>query len=68
MPSWLTKGRAALLEKDTSKVNIASIYRAITSLPLMWKLLSSVIADQIYGSSDQLEVVTRRTERMEEKI
>ena len=68
MPSWLTKGRAALLEKDKSKVNIASIYRAITSLPLMWKLLSSVIADQIYGHSDQLEVVTRRTERMEEKI
>ena len=63
MPSWLTKGRAALLEKDKSKVNIASIYRAITSLPLMWKLLSSVIADQIYGHSDQLEVVTRRTER-----
>ena len=47
MPSWLTKGRTALLEKD--KGNIASIYRPITSLPLMWKLLSSVIADEIYG-------------------
>ena len=53
VPSRLTKGRTALLQKDKSKGNIASNYGPITCLPLMWKLLSSVIADQIYGHLDQ---------------
>ena len=35
VPSWLTKGRAALLQKDKSKYNIASNYRPITCLPLL---------------------------------
>ena len=53
VPSWLTKGRPGLLQKDKSKGNIASDYRPITCLPLMWKLLKGVIADQIYGHLDQ---------------
>ena len=48
--SWLTKGRSALLQKDKGKGNIAINYRPITCLPLMWKLLLGVIADQIYGN------------------
>ena len=50
---WLTRGRTALFQKDKSKGNIASNYRLITCLPLVWKLLSGVIADQIYGHLDQ---------------
>ena len=53
VPSWLTKRRTALLQKDKSKGNIASNYRSITSLPLTWTLLPGVIADQIYGQSEQ---------------
>ena len=52
-PSSLTKGKTALLQKNKIKGNIASNYRPITFLPLMWKLLSGVIADQIYGYLDQ---------------
>ena len=48
VPSWLTKARTALLQKDKSKDNIASIYRPLTCLPLMWKLLFGLISDQIY--------------------
>ena len=48
VPSWLIRGRTSLLQKDKSKVNVASNYRAITCSPLMWKLLTGVIADQIY--------------------
>ena len=48
VPSWLTKGRTALLQKDKGKVKIASNYKPITYLPLMWNLLTVVIADQIY--------------------
>ena len=53
MPSWLTKGRNSLLQKGKSKGNVASNYRTITCLPLMWKLLTEVIADPIYAHLDQ---------------
>ena len=55
MPSWLTRGRTSLLQKDKSKDNVASNYRPITCLSLMWKLLTGVIADQIYAHFDQEE-------------
>ena len=37
-----------MLQKDKSKGNVASNYR-----PIMWKLLTGVIADQIYTHLDQ---------------
>ena len=48
VPSCLTRGRTSLLQKDKSKGNVASNYRSITCFPLMWKLLTGVIPDQIY--------------------
>ena len=53
MPSWLTRGETSLLQKDKSKGNVASSYRPITCLPLMWKLWTGVISDQIYAHWDQ---------------
>ena len=53
VPNWLTRERTSLLQKDKSKGNVASNYRPITCLPLMWKLLTGVIADQIYAHLDQ---------------
>ena len=57
VPSWLTRGRTSLLQKDKSKDNVASNYRPITCLPLIWKLLTGVIADQIYAHLDQQKLV-----------
>ena len=59
VPSWLTftKGRTALLQKDKSKCKIASNYRPINYLPLMWNLLTGVIADQIDGHLDQQKLL-----------
>ena len=53
VPSSLTSGRTSLLQKDKSKDDVASNYRPMTCLPLMWKLLTGVIADQIYAHLDQ---------------
>ena len=53
VPSRLTKGKTSLLQKDKSTGNVASNYRPIICLPLMWKLLTGVIADQIYAYLDQ---------------
>ena len=57
MPSWLTKGSTALLQKDKSKGNTVSNYRPITCLPLMWPLLLVVLVDQIYGHLDQQKLL-----------
>ena len=57
VPSWLTRGRTSLLQKDKSNGNVASNYRPITCLPLMWKLLTGVIADQIYAHLDQEQLL-----------
>ena len=53
VPSCLTRGRTSLLHKDKSKGNVASNYRPITCFPLMWKLLTGVITDQMYAHLDQ---------------
>ena len=60
VPSWLTRGRTSLLQKDQGKGNVASNYRPITCLPLMWKLLTGVIADQIYAHLDQEKLLREK--------
>ena len=59
VPSWLTRGRTTLLQKDKSKGNIPSNYRPKICLPLMWKLLTGVIviADYISGHLDQQKLL-----------
>ena len=58
----MTRGRTSLLQKDKSKGNVASNYRPITCLPLMWKLLTGVIADQIYANLDQEKLLPEEQE------
>ena len=53
VPSWFTRGRTSLLQKDKSKGNVTSNFRLIMRLPLMWKLLTGVIAVQIYAHLGQ---------------
>ena len=59
VPNWLNRGRTSLLQKDKNKGNIASKCRPITFLPLMWKLLTGVIADQIYAPLDQEKLLQK---------
>ena len=61
--SWLMKGKTVLFQKDKSKVNIASNYRPITCLPLMWKLLTGIIADQIYENFDQQKLLQEKQKK-----
>ena len=49
LPMWMTKGRTILMQKDKEKGKAASNYTPITCLPLVWKLLTGVIADKVYG-------------------
>ena len=52
VPMWMPKGREILMQKDKEKDKSASNYRPITCLPLVWKLLTGVIADEVYGFLD----------------
>ena len=45
----MTKGRTVLLQKDIDQGNEPSNYRPITCLPLAWKILTGVIADDMYS-------------------
>ena len=49
VPDWMVKGRTVLIQKDSAKGTVASNYRPIACLPLMWKLLTGIFAEQIYG-------------------
>ena len=49
MPDWMATRRAVLLLKDKSKGNEENNYRPIPCLTLMWKLLTGIVADEIYN-------------------
>ena len=46
----MTKGKTTLIQKDLQKGTIPSNYRLITCLPLMWKILTVQIREEIYYS------------------
>ena len=45
VPEWLTKGRTVLVVKNKGKGGDVANVRPITCLPLMWKLVTGVLAD-----------------------
>ena len=48
VPQWMTKGKTYLIMKDPNKGVIPGNFCPITCLPIMWKLLSGILADSIY--------------------
>ena len=48
IPSWMMYGRTVLCQKDQVKGNSAENFRPITCLPLMWKLLTGIISEDMY--------------------
>ena len=49
IPEWMTKGKTTLIQKTPEKGTASNNYRSITSLPMMWKILTSQILE-IYNS------------------
>ena len=47
--TWMTEGCTVLIMKDKSKGTVVGNYRPIDCLPLMWKLLTSIFSEAIYG-------------------
>ena len=57
LPEWMTHGRTVLCQKDPQKGNTADNYRPITCLPLMWKLLTGVIAEEMYNYLEREKIL-----------
>ena len=48
------------MQKDKEKGKEASNYRPITCLPLVWKLLTGVIEEEVYGFLDTNLLLTQK--------
>ena len=46
---WMTKDRAVLIIKDSKKFGVESNYRPVGCLPIIWKLLTGINGNEIYG-------------------
>ena len=46
----MTKGKTKLIQKDPSKGTAPNNYKPITCLPMMWKILTAQIREEIYYS------------------
>ena len=58
LPHWLTLGRTILCHKDPKKGNAVDIFRPISCLPMMWKLLTGAIANNVYEHLENNELLT----------
>ena len=61
---WLTYGRTVLCQRDKSKGNAVDNYRPFSCLPLMWKLLTSMISDELYNFLEKEKVLPEEQERV----
>ena len=57
VPTWMTKGKRTLIQKDPEKENAANKYCPIAYLPLMWKLLTIVFAEKVYAQLSEKNVL-----------
>ena len=53
----MTTGRTELVQKYKSKGNVASNYRPISFLPIMWKLLSGIIGERLYSYLEETNTI-----------
>ena len=52
IPKWITIGKTVLIQKDGSNGNAVDNFRLIFCLPLMWKLMTGMIAEKVYEFLD----------------
>ena len=57
LPEWMTHGRTVLCQKDPQKGIAADNYRPITCPPLIWKILTGVIAEEMYNYLEREKIL-----------
>ena len=63
LPACMTHGRTLLCQKDPRKGYAVKQYCPITCLPLTWKLLTGVIAEDMYDYHEQEKLLPEEQKR-----
>ena len=58
VPHWMTIGTTSLLKKDQEMGNAEGNFQPITCLPLMWKLLTGMISEELYTYLEDTNTIT----------
>ena len=66
-PKWMTTGRTTLVQKNKSKGNVASNYRPITCLPVIWKPLAGIISERLYNYLEDTDTIPHQQKSCERK-
>ena len=57
VPSWMVTGKTLLCVKELEKGNGVANFRPITCLPLLWKLLTGILAEELYEHLEQANIL-----------
>ena len=63
----MTTGRTVLVQKDKSNGNVASNYRPITCLPIMWKPLTGIISERLYNYLEEKNTIPHQQKNCRRK-
>ena len=58
LPDWMTFGKTVMSQKDLAKGSAVDKYRPASCLPLMWKLMTGMLAEKMYSHSERENVLT----------
>ena len=67
MPEWPTVGRTVLIQKVKEEGNVVNNYRPITCLPIVWKLFTGILADEIYNHLENEKLLPMEQKRCRRK-
>ena len=57
IPLLMTTGRTVPCQKDPRNGNAVDNFRPISCLPIMWKLITELVADNLYKMLDESDIL-----------
>ena len=67
LPKWMVTGKTLLCIKEIQKGNLVLNFRPITCLPLIWKLLTGILAEELYEHLEKNKFITMATNGKQER-
>ena len=63
LPDWMTFRKTLLCQKDTAKGSAFDNYRPISCLPLMWKPMTGMLAENMYNHLERENILPSQEKR-----
>ena len=64
---WMVTGKTLLCIEEIQKGKLVSNFRPITCLPLIWKLLTGILAEELYEHLEKNKFITTATNGKQER-